>query len=732
MKRIREDWLRFGPGLTALLGLTIGLACWVDALRASDTQWWITNQAQDLALSQSRGVLVGSDGVLRLGPRTEVWAAESTDVVWSIAPLSDGSVALGGEDGRIERWTASGGLKPWVQLPVGQVLSLAADGGALLAGTAPDGVIYRVGAKGDTSVLARTGERYVWGLASGGRGVWYAATGTRGRLYRIEDGKARLVLDSDESNLVSILADGHGGVYLGGDSKGRVIHVSANGTARTMFDAPEEEIRALAIGADGALYAAALNSSAVEAGSSGTVTLATALGGPASRPDPEDDDPRRMQPSLQRTQTGRVTLYRIVPDSTVTTWWSCGESALFALLADGRDVLAATGNRAGLYRVTGAEDAGAAFLPPQGQLTSLISQGGAIFAAASNPAALWRLGPASADRGELLSPPFDAKRLARFGHARWRGEGGKIGLAVRSGNSPTPDTTWSAWSGGDAGAEGIAIQAPVGRFAQWKVSLAKSDQRVTSVEVSWREVNQPPHIDALDVAPQGVGFREGELQPRSEPVTQVLPDGRKAEYSSTPPKTARDLRALPMWARGLRTIHWKVSDPNGDDLLFKLERRAEGANDWILMTDKADDNAFTWDTNSLPDGRYRLRLTATDAPSNAVGEELTAVEVTAAFLIDNTPPRVTSLSAVGEHGAVRVEAEAEDEGGILSEIDVAIDEEDWRPVTPDGGLTDTPHAKLHAWLPNIAPGEHTIGVRAVDLAGNSVTRGMRVTVPREH
>ena len=118
----------------------------------------------------------------RLGPRTESWAAESTSVIWAIAALPDGAVAIAGEGGRIERWTAAGGLRPWLKLPVGQVLSLASDGDGLLAGTGPDGVIYRVGAKGDTSVMARTGERYVWGLAPGARGVWYAATGTRGRL----------------------------------------------------------------------------------------------------------------------------------------------------------------------------------------------------------------------------------------------------------------------------------------------------------------------------------------------------------------------------------------------------------------------------------------------------------------------------------------------------------------------------------------------------------------------
>src|SRR6185295_1333522 len=145
----------------------------------------------------------------------------------------------------------SGGVRPWVRLPVGQVLSLASDGEGLVAGTGPDGLIYRIGARGDTSLVAKTGERYVWGLAPAGRGAWYAATGTRGRLLRVEGGRSRVLLDSDESNLVALIPDGHGGAFAGGDSKGRVFHVRTGGSTRVTFDAAEDEIRALAIGADG-------------------------------------------------------------------------------------------------------------------------------------------------------------------------------------------------------------------------------------------------------------------------------------------------------------------------------------------------------------------------------------------------------------------------------------------------------------------------------------------------
>src|SRR4030095_5716849 len=103
--------------------------------------------------------------------------------------LKDGGVALAGDDGRIERWTESGGVRPWVRLPGGPILFLAGAGDGLRAAPGPDGLIYRIGARGDTSLVAKTGERYVWGLAPAGRGGWYAATGTRGRSLRGGEGR---------------------------------------------------------------------------------------------------------------------------------------------------------------------------------------------------------------------------------------------------------------------------------------------------------------------------------------------------------------------------------------------------------------------------------------------------------------------------------------------------------------------------------------------------------------
>ncbi len=205
---------------------------------AVETQLWVTDSPSDYARSDARGVVVGPDGVLAVGPESESSPAESLDVVWAVAVLGDGSVAIAGD---------------------------------------------------------------------------------RGRLMRVTRGKATIVLDTDESNLVSLVSDGKGGAYAGGDSKGRVFAVRAGGAVSTVFDASEDEVRALAVAPDGSLYAAALSSSSIV----------------SDEPDSKDDDSDKVTPVTAPVSGSRAIVYRIVPDSSVTAVWTSPHPLVFALAALG-------------------------------------------------------------------------------------------------------------------------------------------------------------------------------------------------------------------------------------------------------------------------------------------------------------------------------------------------------------------------------------------------------------
>ena len=87
--------------LVAAVSLVMALAA--TSARATETQLWVSDSPADYSKSQTSGVLVGPDGVLQLGPRASSSATDSLDVIWAIAPLPGGAVALAGDEGRIDR-----------------------------------------------------------------------------------------------------------------------------------------------------------------------------------------------------------------------------------------------------------------------------------------------------------------------------------------------------------------------------------------------------------------------------------------------------------------------------------------------------------------------------------------------------------------------------------------------------------------------------------------------------
>ena len=388
----------------------------------------------------------------------------------------------------------------------------------------------------------------------------------------------------------------------------------------------------------------------------------------------------------------------------------------------------ATGNRAAVFQLDSENRATQLIAVPQGQVTALaVGAGGRLYAATSNPGALWQIGPEHAGRGDLESSPLDARRFAQFGRVAWRGDagGGRVELSTRSGNTDPPDTTWSVWK---AAPQESRVASPPARYLQWKVELAGGHPHVDAVEVAWRERNLPPRVEDVSVAPQGAGFREGELQPHADPVTQTLPGGQRVEYqlqSSGP----RLLRELPAWARGLRTLQWKATDPNGDPMTYRVDVRPEASDHWTMVGEHLEATSFTWDTQGMPDGRYRIRVRATDEPGNAVGEGLTAEAMSEPFTIDNKPPVITALDAKGEPGAIAVSGHASDGQSILVRLEVEVGDGDWRMLTPSGGFADSRDLDFTVKLPDIKAGEHSVAVRAVDRAGNGATRAARVRVP---
>src|SRR5206468_3501156 len=257
---------------------------------------------------------------------------------------------------------------------------------------------------------------------------------------------------------------------------------------------------------------------------------------------------------------------------------------------------------------------------------------------------------------------------------------------------------------------------------QWRAKLARqsggSSPSLQAVSVAYLQANLPPILKRVAVDAPGVLREKLMYAPEPEPQDlaftglRVNPDtgASAAQTSSLPEKK--------IYVRGMRGIDWDAEDPNGDTLTFDLSFKGEGESAWKPLAKGLRDSYFAFDSTQLPDGLYRVRVEASDAPSNPAGQAKTAVQVSDPILVDNTPP-VVQVTARKTGKDVVIEVSATDSPGPIARAEYSLDAARFVPVAPTDGVSDSRAETYSIGLASLRPGEHTVIVKVTDLLGNT-------------
>ena len=172
------------------------------------------------------------------------------------------------------------------------------------------------------------------------------------------------------------------------------------------------------------------------------------------------------------------------------------------------------------------------------------------------------------------------------------------------------------------------------------------------------------------------------------------------------------------FAKGQIGARWLAEDDNGDALEFKVEIRGANETAWKLLRDKVRERYLSWDSTAFDDGKYVLRVTASDAPANPPEQALTGVRESDPFLIDNTPPEITCcIGTVSSR--VMMQFHVRDALSTLGKAEYSVNGGEWTVVEPTTRLTDSLEHDYVVTLPNRPSGEEvTLAVRVEDQYGN--------------
>jgi hypothetical protein len=421
-------------------------------------------------------------------------------------------------------------------------------------------------------------------------------------------------------------------------------------------------------------------------------------------------------------------VYRIAPDGLWDTVWQSTDDIPYDVFpqADG-SLLVGTGSKGKIFQVVeGSARSTLVARASAQQVTRFArSAGGDVFYAASNPGKIFRLSSSAATRGEYQSDVRDAGTVASWGTLRWHAltpPGTSVEVSTRSGNTSRPDESWSDWSAPYANASGAQVASPKARYLQWRVVLAGKDASpvLTSVTAAYLPRNARPLVETITVHPPGTVFYKP--YPTGEQDLAGFDSGTSDGYqpgriggsasSSTTPALGRRT-----YEKGLQTFAWKAADEGDDRLLFDVFYRREGDTTWRPLRRGLWDPLLTWDTTSVPDGTYTIKVVASDAPSNAPGSALAGELESAAFEIDNTPPTIERRATTASGDRTVIQFVVRDDHSAVQRVEYSLDANRWRLVYPVDGIADSREEIFEIVLEEAA----NAIVRASDSLGNIAT-----------
>jgi hypothetical protein len=410
-------------------------------------------------------------------------------------------------------------------------------------------------------------------------------------------------------------------------------------------------------------------------------------------------------------------IYKIDKDGFVTEIFR-QPVVVYSLIENNGVLLAGTGSEGMIYQINpeAEETVVLAKVDPKEVLSMLATRSGEIYLGLANVGDIGVMSSGYATDGTFTSAVLDAQQISRFGKIHLLGTlpaETKLTVATRSGNvKETSDTGWSKWSDEIPAAEYVQSASQAARFFQYRLTFTgnagKTTPIVDEVDVAYEVPNMAPQIKSIKITPAG------------KADTTVTPGASDDTTAGATPKTV---------PQRVQTITWEASDPNTDPLRYSIYFRHASHEQWILLKDNLTDATYDWDTRSVADGRYEVRIVASDVLANARGSGRTAERISDPIVVDNTAPVVGDLKVSAKGNSAVVDARVVDRMTTVAKLEYAVDSnDDWQMVLPSDKIADSPEEAYSFTIPSLASGSHQITLRASDSHGNQAFESVPVTI----
>jgi len=702
-----------------LFVIIFGLLFLVQGVYSVTPQKWTLESFQDFIKGKFKGITVSSDGKLTLSPNEEDLKTPPEEFYLSMLVTSGRVVYIGtGHKGGVYRIGTSGEPELYFKAPEMDVYCIAqGPDDNLYVGTSPNGKIYKITEKGNGTEFFNPHEKYIWDLMFTEDGSLLAGVGEDGGIYEVTpNGEGIKVFDSEENHILCMKKISDEVFVAGSGGAGLLYKISKEKKASVMFESPYEEVRTIALDDQGRIFVGAggkvgksknndLPSSLTTQDTDVSITVSASDAG-AQKITTSDGD----QPSA---------LYQIEKDGKVKQVWKSDKDMIYSLCWDDskKRIVFGTGKRGRLYTLNRDEKISLLFQRDSEQVYSLFPFENDIYTISNNPSEASVIYPEQRYDGEYISRVYDARLMSSWGNIGWKGDlpsGTVIQLQSRTGNSSQPSSTWSNWSPPYKKTNGEQILNPDARYLQFKILFKTNSGSVSpsvhKVELFYLQNNRAPNIEKINILPPNSVFLE---PPGGEEKIWGLASDSAKHNNKKSLAAAKSVQR-----KGYQTFVWQTSDPNNDDLIYSLYIKKIEDKKWRILQDNWSQEIFSFDTLSLPDGEYLIKVKASDLPSNPQERSLEHEEISSSLVIDNSIPVIKDFQAVRSGSKLKVRFVVQDEYSRIKKARYFIRGLGWKIIFPEDGICDADQEVFEFSVDLPENIDEMITVKAEDEQGN--------------
>ncbi len=515
----------------------------------------------------------------------------------------------------------------------------------IYTGSSPRGKLFRITGVMKSKEFFNPDEKYIWDIKEDKSGNIICAVGGSGGVYKInKNGDSKKVFTGD-THIISLFISADNSIIAGSGGSGILYKISSQKN-RVLYDTPFEEINGIYEDDEGDIWFSA--SKEVKKGKTSIGSKMISFSFPKERMIPQE----------------KSALYLRHSGGEVEKIWSSSNEHIYAVAPDKKNggVLIGTGDRGRIYRINKDRSYSLVYEGESAQSYKILPGPEGFTIVYNNTSSIVKLSDFPSSKGSYTSDVFNLGIQSRAGKLYWDSinwNTPSISLFVRSGNTASPDPTWTEWSPPFTDNNNSNINRNGYKYFQVKVNL-NSASGVKSPAIS--------------------GFRFFYVQKNLKPEIKKI----DINLPIQPKKNANQKKPV-MWKKNTLNISWKAVDPNKDELKHSLFLKKFSRKVWIEFKKDITTSRSELNTELYEDGDYTIKVVTDDSLSNSPDTFRSDTMESKKFTIDSTAPVLSDFKRTGEFVTFRVN----DKVSVISKVQYSFSGEKWYPLNPVDKINDS-------------------------------------------